>query len=85
MGFETMKYTKFLKVETSTGKNVGNCNLCHNYFKKGEEFVVFYYYDLDSKIKSFKMCLECYISFLGERVGFEKMIKIINKYLVSKL
>ena len=62
----------------SDGKPNGYCVGCNKYFKKNDWIIVFEKVKV-YKITRKKICVFCYLSQIATRIGWKKIINIINK------
>ena len=62
-----------------SGKSCGKCNVCENYFHKGDKYVVLYSYNIKSKLIKLKFCIPCYIHQVGKEVGYKEINEIIDE------
>ena len=73
-----------MEVKISEGKNNGYCTFCKNYFKKGD-IIIRSEKGKINKIKHQKYCFGCLLKPIAEKVGWKKLIEMINKKISEKI
>lgn len=68
----------------SDGKNKGYCWNCHKYYKKGDVVIIFDKMKVD-RIFQKKICGYCYLKLLADRIGWNKLQKIIQQNSEEKI
>ena len=75
---------KLLDTLISNGGNKGYCIGCDNYFKKGDLIIIFDKVKVDRAFQK-KMCVECYLKIVADKLGWEKLNKILIKHIEEKI
>ena len=68
-----------IKINKSNGKNKGYCKKCEQYFKKNDYVITFDKCKIN-KILQVKICAECYLKMLADKIGWAKINALILKY-----
>jgi len=69
-----MKLNNLIEINDSNGK--GFCRNCETYFKKGDVFITLEKSRIN-QIIHYKICAKCYLKYLADKVGFNKMSALI--------
>jgi len=75
---------QIIKIEKNNGINSGYCKSCLKYFKKNSYIIYFEKCKLN-KITEIKICVECYIKQLAEKIGWKKLNALILKMFENKI
>ena len=73
-----------IKIIQSDGKNKGYCRKCEEYFKKNDYIIVFDKCKINH-ITQVKICAECYIKELADKIGWANINALILKWNEKKI
>ena len=73
-----------LNITKNIGNNQGYCVICKKYFKKGDYITLIEKGEIN-RIKYLKICVKCYINQLANKIGWEKLNKLILEMVEEKV